>query len=44
MIVMDKEGNIFDERRKEDLEVSDDRREENINEVKEKTAEDENKD
>ncbi len=37
MIVMDKEGNIFDERRREDLEVDNDRREENINEIDKKT-------
>lgn len=41
MIVMDKEGNIFDERRKEDIPVEDDKREKNINTVGERPSEDE---
>lgn len=41
MIVMDKNGNLFDERRKEDVDVEDEKRIENINEVKEVHTEDE---
>ncbi|MBR3152752.1 MAG: hypothetical protein IKF52_04010 [Clostridia bacterium] len=41
MIVMDKDGNIFDERRKEDIEVENERREKDINEIGEKPSEDE---
>ena len=40
MIVMDNNGNIFDERRKEELEVDEERRIENINEVEEHPKED----
>ena len=43
MIVMDKDGNIFDERRKEDIEVENERREKDINEVGEKPSEEDRK-
>ncbi len=44
MIVMDNDGNMFDERRKNDIEVEEERRIENINEVPERPAPEEDDD
>lgn len=44
MIVMDNDGNMFDERRKDNIDVDEERRIENINEVPERPAPEEDDD